>query len=141
AARHGEHDKEALPWWFFALVGGVVSVWLGASIGARLGWLVVERAADEAGPVSLFTTLREYGIDLLLFIPGALAGGVVGKIIIKPVNIFLGGVFKAFNWWFDRTTNAYGRLVGWGLRLSFIVLVVYVGLIFLTGVGFTRIPA
>src|SRR5581483_3730372 len=25
---HGEHGKEALPWWFFGLVGGLVSVWL-----------------------------------------------------------------------------------------------------------------
>src|SRR4051812_29957852 len=25
---HGDHGKEALPWWFFALVGGMVSAWL-----------------------------------------------------------------------------------------------------------------
>src|SRR5262249_46544897 len=38
-------------------------------------------------------------------------------------------------------THAYGTVVGWGLRLSVIVLVVYVGLIGLTGFGFTRVPS
>ncbi len=38
-------------------------------------------------------------------------------------------------------TAAYGRAVGWALRLSVIVLLVYVGLIGLTGFGFTRVPA
>ena len=35
----------------------------------------------------------------------------------------------------------YGSIVGWGLRLSAIVLVVYVGLLGLTGVGMARIPS
>jgi len=37
-------------------------------------------------------------------------------------------------------TQAYGKSVGWGLRLSAVVLLLYVGMIGLTGFGFSRIP-
>src|SRR5256885_4129281 len=53
----------------------------------------------------------------------------------------MGSLFRGFNWIFDRATQVYGKTVGWGLRLSVIVLVVYVGLIGLTGFGFTRVPS
>src|SRR5207249_1741429 len=42
---------------------------------------------------------------------------------------------------FDRTTQAYGKALGWCLRLSVIVLLVYVGLVGLTGFSFTRVPS
>ena len=90
---------------------------------------------------TLLDTLRIYATLAVLFIPGAIAGGIVGRIIIRPINWFLGKIFRAFNWVFDRATAVYGRLVGWTLRLSAIVLIVYVGLIVLTGYGFTRVPA
>ena len=61
--------------------------------------------------------------------------------MIRPVNWMLGHFFRGFNWVFDRATRAYGKSVGWCLRLSAIVLLVYVGLIGLTGFGFTRVPA
>ncbi|HYT94371.1 MAG TPA: efflux RND transporter permease subunit, partial [Gemmataceae bacterium] len=47
---------------------------------------------------------------------------------------------RGFNWVFDRITQGYGKTVGWCLRLSAIVLLVYVGLIGLTGFGFSRAP-
>src|SRR5207248_225178 len=53
----------------------------------------------------------------------------------------LGRLFRGFNWIFERATHAYGKTVGWCLRLSAIVLVVYVGLIGLTGFGFSRVPS
>ena len=35
---HGDEGKEALPWWFFGLIGGMLSLWLLKSIfGAQLG--------------------------------------------------------------------------------------------------------
>ena len=61
--------------------------------------------------------------------------------MIRPVNWALGHFFQGFNWVFERATRAYGKGVGWCLRLSAIVLLVYVGLIGLTGYGFTRVPA
>ena len=57
------------------------------------------------------------------------------------MNWVLGKFFRAFNWLFDRTTEVYGKCVGWALRLSAIVLLIYVGLIGLTGFGFTRVPS
>ena len=63
-----------------------------------------------------------------------------GFFLAGIVNGALGAFFKGFNWIFDQATNAYGRIVGWALRLSVIVLVIYVGLIGLTGFGFTRVP-
>src|SRR5205814_4863926 len=80
-------------------------------------------------------------IDAVLFIPGAIVGGAIGWFIIGPVNRVLGVFFRGFNWIFDRATQAYGKSVGWALRLSVIVLVFYVGLIGLTGFGFTRVPS
>ncbi len=80
------------------------------------------------------------GANLVLFLPGAVAGGVLGWFIVRPVNWVLGFFFRGFNWVFDWATRAYGKVVGWCLRLSAIVLLVYVGLIGLTGFGFTRIP-
>ncbi len=60
--------------------------------------------------------------------------------MIRPVNRVLGGFFRGFNRIFDWTTEAYGKTVGWCLRLSVVVLLVYVGLIGLTGFGFARVP-
>ena len=139
--QHGDQGKEALPWWSFALFGGLATVWfLTPTLGAWLG-LPAGGEGGETVPGGLKASLLTWGIDLILFLPGALAGGMLGWMIIRPVNWVLGKLFRGFNWIFDRATNAYGRTVGWCLRLSGIVLLVYVGLICLTGYGFTRVPA
>src|SRR5262249_5350187 len=49
--------------------------------------------------------------------------------------------FRAFNWAFDAATRVYGTAVGWCLRLSAVVLLVYAGLLGLTAFGFTRVPS
>jgi len=133
--------KEALPWWSFALFGGLASVWLLAStVGAWLGLPMADEGGEAApgGPQAAFRTLGIYGV---LFLPGAVTGGVLGWFIIRPVNWALGRFFRGFNWVFDRATQAYGKSVAWSLRLSAIVLLIYVGLIGLTGFGFTQVPA
>jgi multidrug efflux pump subunit AcrB len=138
---HGDQRKEALPWWSFALFGGLASVWLlRPMVSAWLG-LPVGEESGEAVPGGLQATMLTWGKHLVLFLPGVIVGGALGWFLIRPVNWALGKVFQGFNRAFDRTTNAYGRAVGWALRLSVIVLVIYVGLIGLTGFGFTRIPS
>jgi multidrug efflux pump len=138
---HGHQGKEALPWWFFGLVGGLVSVWfLAPTLGIWMG-LPAEAESGEAAPAGLKANLLTWGIDFILFLPGAVAGGALGWVVIRPVNWALGRFFWGFNWIFDRATDAYGKVVGWGLRLSVIVLLVYAGLIGLTGFGFTRVPS
>jgi multidrug efflux pump len=134
-------SKEALPWWSFALLGGLITVWLLAStLGVWLGLPATEGGVD-GGPSSLKTTLLTWGVYLVLFLPGAVAGGALGWFAIRPVNWALGRLFSGFNWLFEQATRAYGKTVGWCLRLSVIVLLIYVGLIGLTGFGFTRIPS
>jgi multidrug efflux pump len=55
-------------------------------------------------------------------------------------DVFLGWFFKVFNFVFDGMTGIYTRIVGLLLRLSFIVLIVYGGLLFLTYKAFTAVP-
>ena len=139
---HGDEGKEALPWWSFALFGGLVSLWLLKPIvGPWLG-LAAEGHGGEAAPGGLGATLQSLGAYLVLFLPGAIVGGLLGKfVLIRPVNWVLGRLFRGFNWVFERATSVYGTTVGWGLRLSAVVLLLYVGMIGLTGFGFSRIPA
>jgi multidrug efflux pump len=139
--KHGEQGKEALPWWSFALFGGLVTAWLLApTLGGWLG-LPAGEEGGEAAPGGLKVTLLTWGAYLVLFLPGAVAGGALGWFLIRPVNWALDHFFRGFNWLFERTTQAYGKAVGWCLRLSVIVLLVYVGLMGLTGFGFTHVPS
>ena len=138
---HGDQGKEALPWWSFALFGGLATVsFLSPTLGVWLGLPAGEEGGD-AMPGGLKSSLLTWGIDLVLFLPGAFAGGALGWFLIRPVNWVLGKFFRGFNWVFERATDAYGKAVGWALRLSAIVLLVYVGLIGLTVFGFAHIPA
>src|SRR6185369_5409140 len=83
---HGEQGKEALPWWSFALVGGLATVWvLTPTVGAWLG-LPMGEEHSEATPGGLHATLLTWAGDLMLFLPGAIAGGALGWFLIQPVN-------------------------------------------------------
>jgi multidrug efflux pump len=136
---HGGQGKEALPWWGFALFGGLATAWLLAPVlGPKLGLPADgEPGASHGG---LAATLRTWGVYLVLFLPGAAAGGVLGRVVIRPVNRVLGAFFRGFNRVFERATHVYGKTVGWSLRLSVIVLLVYTALIGLTGFGLARAP-
>jgi multidrug efflux pump len=137
---HGDQGKEALPWWLFALVGGVISVLaLRSLVLPHLG-LPPPTSDLDAAPVSLKQKLQTFGVYAVLFIPGAVIGGIVGKLIIQPVNLALSKVFVAFNHFFDRITRTYGSIVSSSIRLSVVVLIIYAGLLALTGWTFTRIP-
>src|SRR6267142_320275 len=76
---HGDQGKEALPWWSFALFGGVATAWLLApTLGVWLGLPAdgeSEAVATGASPGGLMATLLSWGISGILFLPGALAGG------------------------------------------------------------------
>jgi multidrug efflux pump len=137
---HGDQGKEALPRWGFGLFGGLATAWLLTPVvGAWLG-LPAGEGQGEAAPGGLRATVLTWGVSGALFVPGALAGGALGRFLIRPVNRALAAFFRGFNWAFERTTQAYGKAVGWCLRLGAVVLVVYVGLIGLTAFGFTRVP-
>jgi multidrug efflux pump len=133
---HGDQGKEALPWWFFGIIGGLATAWLGENFLA--GHFGLPRTDAEGG--QHISTYLDWARTSAYFVPGAIVGGLFGKLFIHHVNAALGVFFRGFNWIFDRATHAYGKTVGWALRLSVIVLVAYVGLIGLTGFGFTRVP-
>ena len=59
-----------------------------------------------------------------------------GSPLLRPLNAFFGG----FNWLFDRISLGFGGLTRRLLRFAAIMLVVYGGLLALTGWQFTRAP-
>lgn len=73
---------------------------------------------------------------LVLFIAGFLLGWAVSKPVIAVLRRF----FAAFNRGFDRVTIWYGNMVGVALRLSPLMLLIYVGLMGLTYLGFRSVP-
>jgi multidrug efflux pump len=123
--RSGHAKKEALPWWIFGIVGGLLSARLAPSLLA--GHLGLPAAPAEGA--SLLQKWSYWGAG---FSPGLLVGLAVGWFLIGPVNAVLGWIFRGFNRIFDGITSAYGWTVGKLLRVSVIVLVVYVGLLGLT---------
>ncbi|MFL5244853.1 MAG: efflux RND transporter permease subunit [Gemmataceae bacterium] len=61
-------------------------------------------------------------------------------ILGRLLDFLLGWFFKLFNWVFYRTTGIYTRTVALAMRVSFLVLVVYGGLLLLTWWGFNHLP-
>lgn len=123
-----EPKREALPWWIFGILGGLVTVWLGHDLFDA--WFGLVDADGE--PAEHVSAWRYWGVVTLYFLPGAVAGGVLGWFIIHPVNAVLAKVFGAFNRFFDWITDRYGQAVGRLLRVAVIVLFVYGGLLGLT---------
>ncbi|HZZ27063.1 MAG TPA: efflux RND transporter permease subunit, partial [Pirellulales bacterium] len=131
---HGHvHKKEALPWWFFGIIGGVLTVWLGEK-------LLADRLGLNAEHGEGLSTGLAWAVDAALFTPGALIGGIVGRVIIGPVNAVLGKFFMAFNQFFDRVIGLYGKTVGALLRISLLALATYGGLLVVTWWQFSRTP-
>ena len=129
-----EHKREALPWWFFAILGGMLSIWLADRfVAGHYGLPPAEAPPDSDQPQWI-----GWAMMAAYFVPGALVGGVVGWIIIRPVNAVLALFFRAFNRQFDRMTTLYGRTVGGALRISVVVLILYGGLLGLTYWQFSR---
>ena len=94
----------------------MLTIWLGQKFLAEplgLHALPGEEMPTGNGPLAVYT---------VYFIPGAIVGGVIGWLIIRPVNAVLGSLFRGFNRLFDSAIAAYGRTVGRLLRISAIVL-------------------
>ncbi|HXN51918.1 MAG TPA: efflux RND transporter permease subunit [Candidatus Acidoferrum sp.] len=61
--------------------------------------------------------------------------------LTQAIDFVLGWFFKLFNRFFGRASGGYGKLVTHTLRSSVIAVVVYAGLVGLTILGFSRVPA
>jgi multidrug efflux pump len=129
-----EHQREALPWWFFGALGGYLTLtYLPQLVGGQLG---LPAASDPEARVDPDKWLR-WGVYIP---PGLLVGLVFGWFCIRPINAVLGAIFRAFNRGFDAVTAAYGWTIGHGMRLAAVVLLAYVGLLVLTGAVFQNAP-
>jgi multidrug efflux pump len=134
---HGHEGREALPWWGVAgLLGWLSAVVLESLLGPSLGMVVADAHGALSPEAHAMSPWHLWAIRAGFFLPGA----IVGALIARRVNDVLSVIFKGFNRLFDGLTALYGTLVGWMLRLSVIVLVVYGGLVGLTYFGFTHVP-
>src|SRR5262245_28907895 len=117
------------------LLGGAVAAWLFRAPLAQ-PWLArgVELLPSEMG-----AALRP-AVSWLTVGSCALAGAGAGWYLGQLVNYLLGWFFAGFNAGFAHSTNLYTRLVGWSLRLSMIVLLVYGGMLALTWWSFKATP-
>ena len=61
-------------------------------------------------------------------------------VVQRAADRLFGWFFRAFNGFFARASGAYSAGVARVLRVSFVALALYAGLIGLTGVGFSRVP-
>jgi multidrug efflux pump len=109
-----------LPRLAFALAGG----WLAYSF--LPGWV----------PAVWAHALGELG-EWVIPLPGALAGAVGGWLVGRPLNWLLQTLFQGFNWLFGQATGAYTWVVGRMLRVSWLMLVLYGGLLVLTYMSFS----
>ena len=131
-----EHTREALPWWIFGIFGGIATaMWLPA-LFPRVDLAAALGLSDAGYPNWLIWTI----VNGIWFTPGCMIGLPIGLLIIRPVNAVLGWLFRGFNRGFDWMTELYGKGVSRMLRLSVMVLVIYVGLLGLTVWQFKRTP-
>jgi multidrug efflux pump len=126
----GEHEeaKEALPAVAIAALVGYATYRLLAPVGVSRMTEVFAKAASEQTAIWLGRAA--------LFVPGFVAGWFLSR----PVNRALNWCFGWFNAAFDVFTSGYAWIVSMGLRLSVIVLALYLGLLGLTGYGFVTSP-
>ena len=67
--------------------------------------------------------------------------GAKKDLVSRGLDAVLGWFFRGFNKFFDRAARLYGWAVGRLLRVSVVVVVlVYLGLVWLTGVVFSKVP-
>ena len=119
--RTARESRTVLPLPAYALLGG----WIGWDHAAP--WAANHGGHLPGGPWALWLAL-------------AAAGTVAGLAAGWPLNRALGWLFGLFNAGFKATTAGYARVVGGMLRISTVVVVLYVGLLGLTVWGFRTTP-
>jgi multidrug efflux pump len=134
---HGqESQREALPRWGLAtLIGFVTYALLASRVLSQFGIVGGHESAADSG-ASVDRLALVWGVRLGIFALGTVLGWFVAPRANAVLNRFLAG----FNWVFDRLSNGYGRLVRGLLRISVILLLVYGGLLVMTGLGFKVVP-
>jgi len=131
---------EPLPWLAFAAMG--------AFLGHKLGPLarcLPEILATHGGslesrlPAAYAFLVANLRTEPPLWVLLA-AGALLGLTLMPVMNRILALFFRAFEWTFRVAAGGYTRAVGLALRGSVFVLIVYGGLVLLTGYAFRRLP-
>jgi HAE1 family hydrophobic/amphiphilic exporter-1 len=86
--------------------------------------------------ISCFVSLTLSPALCALLLKPHRSGDAHGSLAMRPIHWF----FRKFNTGFDRVSSGYGRLTGWLARLAVLVIIVYAGLVALTGLQFSRAP-
>ncbi len=137
---HGRGEaghREALPRWAIAaLIGYLGYHFLGSAILSAFGLNAGGHGHGETTDLAPATTALLWTVRLCIFAVGTVFGWLVAVPVNSAINRFLSG----FNWVFDRLSGGYGLLVRGLLRMAFILLIVYGGLLGLTALGFNVVP-
>ncbi len=135
----GAHaHREVLPRFGLVVLFGLIAyALLPAYVGPMMGMEVGGAGGHAAhGAESHATTSSTWVVRAVCFV----LGGIVGFLLSGIINRLLDTFFRGFNWAFDILVKMYGRAVGMALRISVIMLIAYVGLIYLAYLGFMKVP-
>ncbi len=135
--REGPYHAHAppLPWWGYAVLLGALSYfylipWLAPKLGLTVA------GHGDAAPVD--TALRW---KLVAFLATAtVVPATLGAVLSWIFNPLLRRFFRGFNSMFASISQGYGRMVAGLVRVAFITMVVYLGLLALTGRTLWSVP-
>jgi HAE1 family hydrophobic/amphiphilic exporter-1 len=126
-----EKAGQPLPDFIMMFVVAFIAVLLLFSFAARLlGMEIAPDGTVQGSPTAI------WGLRLVLFV----AGGLAGWLLSKPINGILAVFFGGFNRVFDHTTGGYTSVIKAMVRRVAMVMIVFLGLVALTGWGFGRLP-
>jgi multidrug efflux pump len=129
------HEREALPWWIFGVIGGMITFLVGPRYFPDSFGLFPNAMNGEVSDAQRWLMRGAF------FTPGLLTGLVCGWFIHRPVNALLRFLFRGFNFGFDKSTTGYAWTIGKGIRLRLLVLIGYAGLLGLTWWTFHIAPS
>jgi multidrug efflux pump len=144
---HGHGQKEngqeehahadALPRIGIVLIGGLLAVtYLGPIVGPLFG-IEAGHGGGEGSSAHAVSARTLWVFRAAVFALGAVAGWFGSRLVNRAFAKF----FQGFNWSFDRTIKGYGKGVSFALKLGFIVLLVYLGLLAGTVGMFKVVPS
>jgi multidrug efflux pump len=133
---HGEERREALPRLAVALLGGFLAYRLLVPTVAHLFGVEPAHGGHGEPDASEGHSGGLWAVRIGVF----LAGGILGWLLNRGVNVLLLRFFAGFNRVFDWLTAGYGKVVRGALRITVVMLIVYAGLIGLTALGFRAVP-